>query len=234
MSEAFDKYANPSTWADNKKEKITLVCTSLNPDKVLLNKMLDSAYQFDEIVLNIDQQKFEDRNDFGCPSKQIARVFNQDHWSIPDAYNWMIKEVKTEWICCFCDDDYFYPEGLAKMIAEIRKGCYAGIAHYKYKISGYRPPQDLRSWILGSTYDLCEKQYITEELLKKHNRLPAGSFFRKDVWKAIGGFKGDKCHDHNFWLRAAQFGFTFKYYDHLVYNHVRRENSAWVRQQTNK
>ena len=205
-------------------EKITLICTSLGQNPKLCRKMLDSAKGFDEIILHTNTRSIVRLNHY----EEHETPF---HLPIPNAYNRIIETlVETEWVCCFCDDDYFYPEGLAKMIAEIHKGCYAGIAHYKYKISGYRPPQDLRSWILGSTYDLCEKQYITEDLLKKHNRLPAGSFFRKDVWKAIGGFKGDKCHDHNFWLRAAQFGFTFKYYDHLVYNHVRRENSAWVRQ----
>jgi len=207
-------------------KKITLVCTSTGENLGLLEKMLDSTYKegclFDNLIVHINGKSIRSYNKFGIFEEKL---------SIPDAYNYLIKNiVDTEWVCCFGDDDYFYPEGLSKMIAEIRKGCYAGIAHYKYKISGYRPPQDLRSWVLGSTYDLCEKQYITEDLLKKHNRLPAGSFFRKDVWKAIGGFKGDKCHDHDFWLRASQFGFTFKYFDHLVYNHVRRPNSAWVKQ----
>ena len=197
----------------------------------LFQKMLDSTYSkegqlFDDMIIHWNEKLI--RISRGNDQEIIA---HHDSYSIPDAYNNLIEKfVKTEWICCFCDDDYFYPEGLAKMIAEIHKGCYAGIAHYKYRISGYRPPQDLRSWLLGSTYDLCEKQYITEELLKKHNRLPAGSFFRKDVWKAIGGFQGTKCHDHNFWLRAAEFGFTFKYYDHLVYCHERRKGSAWERQ----
>ena len=220
-------------------EKITLVCTSLNPDKVLLNKMLDSAYQFDEIVLNIDQQKFEDRNDFGCRSKQIARVFNQDHWSIPDAYNWMIKEVKTEWICCFCDDDYFYPEGLSKMIEEVHKGIDADIAHFKFHVSGFMPKQDRRGYIhkliTGKTeYDLCERKPITPYLLQKHGRLPAGSFFRKTAWEKVNGFQGTFEHDRNLWLRMARANLKFKFFDILVYNFVRREKSAWCTQKENQ
>lgn len=212
-------------------EKITLVCTSLNPNEKLLSKMLESAEGFDEIILHIDPLTSNHWQIQPIKSgSPLRRYYSSTPLKIADAYNNLISQAEDGWICCFCDDDYFYPEGLSKMIEEIRKGCYAGIAHYKYRISGYRPPQDLRSWILGNTYELCEKQYITEDLLKKHNRLPAGSFFRKDVWKAIGGFKGNKFHDHDFWLRAAQFGFTFKYYDILVYNHVRRQNSAWVKQ----
>lgn len=216
-----------------KKDRITLVCTSLNPDKTLLNKMLDSAWQFDEIVLNVDQQPFEYRNDFGCSNKQIHRVFNKDHWSLPDAYNYMIENVKTEWVCCFCDDDYFYPEGLSKMIEEVREGIVAGVAHFKFHISGHVPPQDKRCWFGRKEYDLCEKQKITPRLLEKHNRLPAGSFFRKRAWEMVGGFQGDKCHDWDLWKRMAQKGIEFKYFDHLVYNHVRRENSAWCRQNEN-
>ena len=214
-------------------EKITLVCTSNGENPNLLLKMLDSAKGFDEMFVHHNgitiKHAIKKINEFD-QLWDVSFMDYRNHLSIPDAYNMIIDKVKTEWVCCFCDDDYFYPEGLTKMIAEIHKGCSAGIAHYKYRISGYRPPQDLRSWILGKTYNLCEKQYITEDLLRKHNRLPAGSFFRKDVWKAIGGFQGNKFHDHDFWLRAVKAGFTFKYHDHLVYEHVRRPNSAWVKQ----
>ena len=175
-----------------------------------MNKMLDSAKGFDHIAFR------EESPDNPLP---IAR-----------AYNILIDNVTTEWICCFCDDDYFYPEGLSKMIAEVHNGINADVAHFKFKISGHRPPQDIRSWLLGNTYDLCEKQYITDQLLEKHNRLPAGSFFRKSAWEKVGGFQGEKCHDWDLWKRMEKASCTFKYFDYLVYNHVRRQGSAWEKQ----
>lgn len=191
-------------------EKITLVCTSLNPDEALLNKMLNSAKLFDDIKLYV--------------------IPPYIYRSIPDAYNLLIEETKTEWICCFCDDDYFYADGLFKMIHEVHKGIDADVAHFKFRISGHRPLQDARSWIFGEEYNLCEKKPITLELLEKHNRLPAGSFFRKSAWLKAGKFQGDKMHDWDLWKRMVQNNCIFKYYDYLVYNLVRRENSAWCKQ----
>lgn len=207
MDDWREKYAYPSRW---KTEKITLVCTSLNPDEKLLNKMRDSAKGFDHIEIRIESQ--------------------HNPLPIPRAYNILIDNVKTEWVCVFCDDDYFYPQGLSKMIQEIHLGIDADVAHFKFHISGYQPLQDIRALIKGSSYNLCEKKPITTQLLSKHNRLPAGSFFRKSAWEKVGGFQGEKHHDWDLWLRMSQAGLRFKYFDNLVYNMVRRKNSAWMRQ----
>lgn len=216
------------------RDRITLVCTSSGRNPDLLQKMLDSAIGFDEIILHIDKLKFEDRNNFGHKAKQIGRIFSDNHLTIPEAYNFMIENVKTQWVCCMCDDDYFYQEGLSKMIAEVHNGIIAGVAHFKFHISGYIPPQDIRGRFLSligkKEYDLCEKQFITPELFLKHGRIPAASFFRKRAWELAGGFQGEFEHDRNLWLRMAQVGIEFKYFDHLVYNFVRRKNSAWANQ----
>lgn len=211
-------------------EKITLVCTSLNPDETLLNKMIESAKGFDSIIVHIDGEGFR------FPLDSLGRTPSySNRMSIPKAYNLIIDElVNTEWICCFCDDDYFYTDGLFQMIHEVHKGIDADVAHFKFHISGHRPIQDARSWIFGEEYNLCEKQPITPKLLEKHNRLPAGSFFRKSAWEKVNGFRGDKFHDWDLWKRMTKNNCTFKYFDYLVYNLVRRENSAWVRQQNIK
>ena len=196
-------------------DKITLVCTSLGKHPELLKRMLDSAKGFDDVLL--------------------YKIPPEKYLSIPNAYNFLIDKVKTQWVCCMPDDDYFYPDGLSKMIDAVHNNIYAGVAHFKFHISGYMPSEDTRGqvykFVTGKTeYDLCEKKTVTYELLRKHNRLPAASFFRKIVWEKIGGFQGDKYHDWNFWKRAAQWGAEFKYFDYLVYNFVRREGSAWEKQ----
>lgn len=212
-------------------EKITLVCTSLNPDKNLLNKMLaSSGIYFDETVLHIDQMEIPQIYEFGHPHKQISRFCNAKHLEVGEAYNLMINGVQTEWVCCFCDDDYFYENGLREMITEVHVGIEADVAHFKFRVSGHIPPEDVRCLFGKKEYDLCEKKPITPKLLSKHNRLPAGSFFRKSALEKVGGFQGNKCHDWDLWKRMAQAGCKFKYFDHLVYNYVRRDNSAWVKQ----
>ena len=221
-----DKYSNPDTWA-KQREKITLVCTSNNIDKSYVHKMLLSAKGFDRTVLHYDG---------GAIHLNNAIIVGPPPMNIPDAYNLLIENfVNTEWVCCFCDDDYFYPEGLSKMISEVHTGIDADVAHFKFHVSGHIPRQDYRGRIFKaitgkSEYDLCEKQPITPELLTRHNRLPHGSFFRKSAWEKIGGYQGSFEHDRNLWLRMSQAGCKFKYYDYLVYNFCRRENSAWIKQ----
>ncbi len=204
------------------QDRITLVCTSHNPDYKLLDKMLASAVGFDEVIVHIN----------GTLIKHNDLIYKfKDELSIPDAYNYLIKNyVKTQWVCCFCDDDYFYTDGLKKMIKEVHEGIVASVAHFKFHVSGYCPPQDLRAWWFGKEYDLSEKRQITPKLLSKHGRLPAGSFFRKRAWEMVSGFQGDKCHDWDLWQRMSAKGIEFKYFDYLVYNFVRRNNSAWIRQ----
>ena len=210
------------------REKITLVCTTLGKNPELLRKMFISAEGFDDFILHIDQDKWPPT--LGHPFKQIARVISEDHLDIPTAYNELIKNVKTEWVCCFCDDDYFYPEGLFKMIAEVHNGIDADVAHFKFHVSGHCPKEDYRAWLLGKEYDLWESRPITQKLLQSHNRLPAGSFFRKSAWEKAGGFQGSKFHDWDLWKRMALMNCKFKYFPHLVYNMVRRPNSAWHKQ----
>ena len=205
-------------------EKITLVCTSHNPNLELLNKMLHSAQGFDSVILHINGEYV--RHD-------LVKYGIERKLSIPEAYNKFIKDfVYTEWVCCFCDDDYFYPEGLTNMITEIKRGNARDydVAHFKFHISGYVPPQDKRCWFGRREYDLCEKKPITPKLLEKHNRMPAGSFFRKSAWEKVNGFQGDKFHDWDLWKRMSQAGCKFKYFDHVVYNMVRRPTGAWLRQ----
>lgn len=207
-------------------ERITLVCTSLNADFILFRKMLNSARKFDEQIIHIDG-----KGGFYYKEDEFNGSWEYPlHLDIAEAYNKLIHMANTEWICCFPDDDYFYPEGLAKMIEEVHKGIDADVAHFNFRISGYVPPQDVRCWFGKKEYILGEPGKITPKYFEEHNRLPAGSFFRKSAWEKVGGFQGDKCHDWDLWERMAQAGCTFKYFDTLTYNFVRRKNSAWIRQ----
>lgn len=212
-------------------EKVTLICTSLNPDPILLNRMLCSAKSFDSIIVHEDKAC---RETIELPQneefKDLRLLRPSKSMNIPDAYNWLIRDyVKTEWVCAFCDDDFFYPES-EKLIKYIHSGCSADVLHFKFRITGYHPWQDVRSWVFGKEYNLWENKPITPQLLVKHNRLPAGSFFRKSAWEKAGGFQGNKCHDWNLWLKMSQVNCEFEYFDCLVYEFQRRNNSAWIRQ----
>ena len=214
------------------KDRITLVCTSTGENMSLLQKMLDSRYGksgdlFDENIIHLNGKVIRINGEH----TQLPKLFN-----IPDAYNFIIGNfVKTQWVCCMPDDDHFYSQGLSKMIDEVHNGITAGVAHFRFTVSGHIPKQDIRGRSIKlltgkSEYELCEKRKITPALLKKHGRLPAVSFFRKRAWEMVGGFSGEFEHDRILWTKMAKKGIEFKFFDYLVYNYVRRDNSAWIKQ----
>jgi hypothetical protein len=227
---------------------ITLCVTSLNPDENKLNKMLASAVGFEEILLHIDAgtKNYPDI-DFKNAGSRIRMIDHPEHLEIGPAYDMLVKEVKTEWVCVFFDDDYFDVEGLRQMIQQVNNNPDCDIAHFQCTVGGYMPLVDRRGLVfrffqnivapyLKKKYLVLDIKYllgcqsVSVESLEKDNGLPAGSFFKKYVWEKVGGFKGRITHDWIFWLRSARMGFRFKYFDYVVYHYIRRQDSAWFKQ----
>lgn len=213
-------------------DKITLVCTSLNKDPELLKRMFDSANGFDFYVIHIDGNGISIHNKY---KKKIDEYYFPARMNVQGSYNFLIKEfVKTEWVCCMPDDDYFLPIGLNEMLTQIHLGVKEDVAHYKIMVNGYLPKQDIRGRVLKlfgqHEYVLCERTNITPKLLKKHGRMPAGTFFRKTAWERGNYFQNIKENDRALWTAMAEAGCTFKFFDYLVYNYVRRPGSLWLRE----
>jgi hypothetical protein len=209
--------------------------------------MLASAKGFAEILLHIDTDTKElpiiNLKEVGSPLRIVQA---KRHLEIGPAYDMLCKEVNTEWICAFCDDDYF-EDGLKNAITFVNNEPKAEIVHFKAAMTGFMPFKDKRALVykfiknviapflakkhlyLDIKYLFGYTQNITVKLLEKDNVLPAGSFFKKKVWEKVGGFKGRITHDWIFWLRAARMNFRFKYIDEVVYTFERRENSAWFK-----
>ena len=199
--------------------KITLIVTSWNPNEALLNKMLQSAKGFDEVVLHIDSEteKYPHVDVLAMHDPLRLETYDQ-HLGVGDAYNLLINRTSTEWVCCMCDDDYFDAEGLAKAIA-LLDTTSEDVIHFPVHVFG-----DCAPHVWGANH-------VTKESLERNNRIPAASFFRKTAWEKAGGFKGDIYHDWVLWLRMLKAGCTFKYLDSCVYHFQLRQNSAAIRQQ---
>ena len=228
--------------------KVTLIITSLNPDEKKLNRLLESAYGFDKIVLHIDvNTKIMPKvnNHF------VTFVHNEQHLTIPEAYNWMVKNfVETEWVCCFCDDDYFEKEGLYQMITAIEngEGHDCEVCTFNTFVTGFLPWRDKKSvlveainrWVspflMKHNIEIKARRWygyqgnITEKQMLRDSYTPAGSFFRKSAWDKVGGMTGEIAHDWIVWLKMVRSGFRFKYFPYIVYTYERRENSSWFRQ----
>ena len=232
----------------DKIEGITLIITSMNPDEKRLNRLLDSAYGFDKIVLHIDVNTKvmpKINNHF------VTFVHNEQHLSIPEAYNWMVKNfVETEWVCCQCDDDYFEKEGLKQMLEVLRTpgGLDCGVCTFKTFVTGYAPWRDKASVLteiinryiapilMKKSIEIIARRWyghkhdLTPKGIAYQSNIPAGAFFRKVIWDKVGGMNGSIAHDWILWLKMARWGVEFRYFPFIVYTYERQEGSAWFRQ----
>ena len=195
--------------------------TSLNPNEFKINRALQSAVGFDDIIFHIDfNTSLIPKIESSKINPPFTEFYIKEHLGIGQAYNAMIKHIESEWICCFCDDDFFDEKELAKLLVAIRAGDFADadIIHFKCHVSGNRP------------YHPWGAAKIKQEWLEEGNIIPAASFFRKSAWVKVGGFRGEIYHDWILWLRALKAGCRFKYFDGCVYWFMMRPDSAAVRQ----
>jgi glycosyltransferase involved in cell wall biosynthesis len=71
---------------------------------------------------------------------------------------------------------------------------------------------------------------INPDLTKIHttNQVPVCAMFRKQMWFKLGGFRHIRYDDWDFWKRAVDNGYTFKFIDVITYHHRRWSGSAGV------
>lgn len=201
-------------------ERITMVMSTLSPDNELLNKSLQSAKGFDEIILFIDPGTKEYPHVDVLSIVPPLRILEHDkHLEVNEAYDFLINAAFEGWVCTFFDDDYFDEAELKRVIDFVKNNdIKEDIVHFRSHMAG-----DL-------SYHQWGKEQVSIGELEFDNCLPAASFFRKKVWRAVGGLRGEIAHDWIFWLRAAYMGFEFKYFNACpVWFNYQKEDSIYRR-----
>lgn len=179
-----------------------------------MDKLLLSCIgSFDEVVIYLDGVS-------DCPktsSEHVRIIYDGEERSIKDAFNHVISHTTGDWVCSFCDDDYFLQPNLQNLINQIKDGRFddADIIHFKVLTAS-------GAW--GS-------QNITLEKLMSSNHLPHGSFIRRNVFEDLGGYRIDACADWNLWLRAKIKNYRFEFYPEPIYFfRTGSDRSAYQRQ----
>lgn len=191
--------------------------TALDPDPFKINRALKSAKGFDHLIVHLDRDTKSSIVYEMMGDNRHSKVWEDNHLSIPEAYNLLISRLEgNPWICCFCDDDFFDPKGLENLIAKIRKNEFNDydIIHFRVHVSGIK---QYHEWGAAE---------VNGKNLLSGNPIPAGSFFRKSAWEKAGGFRGLIWHDWCLWLRAYKAGCKFGFFPETVYWFMTRENSA--------
>lgn len=193
--------------------KTSLVINSKNPNLDWLNQAIESAKGFDEIVLYIDGTDVpevlkESRKDIKFVSDGKSR-------NIGEGLNFAIAQSIGDWICPFCDDDYFHSENLTQLIEGIKNGDY----------QDFDVVHGLVSLDNGGLWGASQ---VTINALRQNNIIPFSSFYKREVFDSLKGYSETvgAYNDWNFWLRAAKAEFRFKFYGKLLYHFRQGHNSA--------
>lgn len=180
--------------------KISLAINTRNTIHEWMEHLLSTAKGFDEIVVYADG--VEEMDHFPWASRVFGMCDGESR-SVVDGFNLAVSNATGDWVCAFCDDDYFLEDNLSRLIAGLRAGEFedADIIHFPVLTGSGR-------W--GATPE------VTFESLRAANHLPMGSFYRKSVFYALNGYQVEVC-DWDFWLRAIKRGYRFKYFPDPVY-----------------
>lgn len=198
--------------------RVGLAINSHNPNLEWLQQCLRSAECFDEIVLYV--QKVSDQEYYQILSWDIPniKVFRgESEKNIVDGFNFAIRMLQTDWVCSFCDDDYFIKENVGELCGRIKGGSYenADILHFQVELN---------------SGGLWGESNVSEEGLRQSNMLPHGSFFRKRIFDELGGYRSEIATDWEFWLRASIVKARFIYFERVVYIFRLKNDGAFQRQ----
>lgn len=194
---------------------VSIIVTTYNDHQYLI-KALASCLQQDiekEIIVVDDHSTLTMPDDLILFIKNngIKVIFKGKNEGLSAARNTGIEEAKYDLIIPLDADDFFMPNSIKDLIGHVED---------KYHV------------YYGNVYDDCSKQweippsmYIVKQDFFRGNPLYCSSLFKKEIWKANGGYTvREHAHyeDYNFWAKTFKLGYKFKYCSINVYHHTYR------------
>ncbi len=189
-------------------EKVSLVIGTRNPNRQWLDEALASAEGlFDEVIV------VDDGSDVPVEGATVRHEVNMGFY---EARNTGCRLAKGPWIASLDDDDLFIREHVG-VLKDVMGSFRADVIHFPCLLFGDQK---------GMWGDRPDFSRILDA-----NQIPSGSWFRKDVWERLRGFRFKAGEDWDFWARATKHGFRFKGFSLPVYMHRMRAGSmsaGWV------
>lgn len=185
-------------------EGTSLVMGSFNPREEWITRALESCEGFLEVILVDD----------GSDTPIRGAIRHDTNKGFYEARNTGTRAARGEWIATLDDDDYFDAKGLAGL-HEFIKTTDADIVHFPIRTVGNQT-------LWGTDSPTIDK-------FKVNNCIPSGSWYRKSVFEAIGGFQYEPAEDWDFWMRAMKRGFRFRHFPEPVYWHRVHSGSKWAK-----
>ncbi len=191
--------------------KFTCVIGSYNPNREWLGRAIASACGlFDEIILTDDGSKIPIDWDYRFYG-DIKKYRHKDNMGLWGARNTAIKNATGDIICPLDDDDYFNRDGVVRL----------------KKFINENPEGDIWHFLLQEFGELSDTigYRANPKKIPEYNSINGVSWFRRAVWRELGGYKRMRAEDWNFWVRCFEAKKKFIYFPEAVYNYNVRKDS---------
>jgi hypothetical protein len=194
--------------------KISLVINTHNPNLEYLKQAIDNAIGFDEILVYFNNTLCNTIVEEYLPDtkNEYIALTDGNNRTVAEGFNYAISQTTGDWILPFCDDDYFITNNLKELFNQLNKKKLnkIDIIHYP---------------CLVNNKDEWGEEKFTLDDIKKANRIPFSSIYRKSVWQNIGGYKNLPFNDWFFWMCAVKKQYNFLYYHKPIYVFRQEGNS---------
>jgi hypothetical protein len=195
------------TPAAEKKPLISVVIPCYNQAQYLTEAVESVAAQTfkDWELLIVNDGSTDDTSDVArglirpVPGQTDHALLEKANGGLSDARNYGIERANGTYILPFDADDLLYPAMLESVLAESkRSGCDVIYTDQEYFEADRKTVQTLD---------------FDRNILFTQNYFAYCSFFKRDMWKAVGGYKRSMkwgYEDWEFWISSAEAGYTFQ------------------------
>ncbi|HDN59943.1 MAG TPA: glycosyltransferase family 2 protein [Candidatus Marinimicrobia bacterium] len=172
-------------------------------DSVLASTLQD----FEIIVVDDGSDEVKTINILSEIDSSRTRVIHQENRGLSAARNAGISLSSGKYILCLDADDMITPTLLEKSFHVLENCPEAGVVA--------TPPQHF-----GDQNYIWRPIPFSFYQLLRENLLHASCLFRRDIWKAVGGYDENMrtgCEDWEFWIRVAKAGWKFARIDEPLF-----------------
>jgi glycosyltransferase involved in cell wall biosynthesis len=177
---------------------VSLIIGSHNPNLNWLEQAINSAKgcSFCEVIVVDDGSN---------PPIEGATIRKQNG-GIYTARNAGIAAAKGDVIAQLDDDDILIPDNVAELFSYIEK-VDSDVWHFPIYCFSENEDDVFACW-----------EPITKEIYKR-NQIPYGSWFKKSLWRELGGYVKSRAEDWDFWARAFKLGKKFTRFHLPIFRH---------------
>ena len=173
-----------------------------------IDSVIGSTFRdFEIIVVDDGSDEVETIKVLGKIDSPKTRVIHQENRGLSAARNAGISLSSGKYILCLDADDMITPTLLEKSFHVLENCPEAGVVS--------TPPQHF-----GDQNYIWRPIPFSFYQLLRENLLHASCLFRRDIWKAVGGYDENMragCEDWEFWIRVAKRGWKFARIDEPLF-----------------